>query len=103
MKKWISFVLSVALLLSIGLAACGDQASNPSGAGQTDNTGEQQTVGSAPESTAPSDNLSGSDTQSPTAPDVEGGSSVVYMTTDISPEGLMAVYEALGWTPFISL
>ncbi|MFT4142977.1 MAG: DUF362 domain-containing protein [Mobilitalea sp.] len=23
----------------------------------------------------------------------------VYMTTDISPEGLMAVYEALGWTP----
>ena len=25
--------------------------------------------------------------------------SIVYMTTDISPEGLMAVYEALGWTP----
>ena len=23
----------------------------------------------------------------------------VYMTTDISPAGLMAVYEALGWTP----
>ncbi|NLL76090.1 MAG: DUF362 domain-containing protein [Clostridiales bacterium] len=23
----------------------------------------------------------------------------VYMTTDISPEGLMAVYEAMGWTP----
>lgn len=31
------------------------------------------------------------------APDEEA--SVVYMTTDISPEGLMAVYEALGWTP----
>lgn len=27
------------------------------------------------------------------------GSSVVYMTTDISPEGLMAAYEALNWTP----
>ncbi|MBD5517836.1 MAG: DUF362 domain-containing protein [Lachnospiraceae bacterium] len=26
--------------------------------------------------------------------------SIVYMTTDISPEGLRAVYEALGWTPF---
>ena len=25
--------------------------------------------------------------------------SVVYMTTDISPEGLMAVYEALEWEP----
>ena len=24
---------------------------------------------------------------------------VVYMTTDISPEGLLAVYEALNWTP----
>ena len=24
---------------------------------------------------------------------------VVYMTTDISPNGLMAVYEALAWTP----
>lgn len=27
------------------------------------------------------------------------GASVVYMTADISPEGLMAVYEALGWEP----
>jgi len=27
------------------------------------------------------------------------GTSVVYMTNDISPEGLMAVYEAMGWTP----
>ena len=25
--------------------------------------------------------------------------SVVYMTTDISPEGMMAVYEALEWSP----
>lgn len=25
--------------------------------------------------------------------------SIVYFTSDISPEGLMAVYEALGWTP----
>lgn len=27
------------------------------------------------------------------------GASVVYMTTDISPKGLMSVYEALGWEP----
>lgn len=33
-----------------------------------------------------------------TAP-AETGESVVYMTTDISPEGLMAAYDALGWTP----
>jgi len=29
----------------------------------------------------------------------ENEGSTVYMTTDISPEGLMAVYTALGWTP----
>lgn len=28
-----------------------------------------------------------------------GDGPVVYMTTDISPEGLLAVYEALDWTP----
>ena len=28
-----------------------------------------------------------------------GDAAIVYMTTDISPEGMMAVYEALGWTP----
>ena len=28
-----------------------------------------------------------------------GDGSVVYMTTDISPEGMMAVYDALNWTP----
>lgn len=29
----------------------------------------------------------------------DGSGSVVYFTSDISPEGLMAVYEALGWEP----
>ena len=29
----------------------------------------------------------------------EEGAPVVYMTRDISPEGLMAVYQAMGWTP----
>ena len=28
-----------------------------------------------------------------------GKETVVYMTTDISPEGLMAIYKALAWTP----
>ena len=29
----------------------------------------------------------------------DGDTPTVYMTTDITPEGLMAVYEALDWTP----
>ena len=80
-EKWISFVLSVALLLGIGLASCGDRASDSGGTEQPDN-GVQKTVGPVPEN--------------PGLPDSDP---VVYMTTDISPEGLMAVYEALGWTP----
>ena len=87
MKKWISFVLSVALLLGLGLVACGDQFSGSGGTGQPDNGGEQQSMEPA--------GVSGSNTQNPTGSD----NPVVYMTTDISPEGLMAVYKALGWTP----
>jgi len=37
-------------------------------------------------------NLASTDTPSEDAP-------AVYMTTDISPEGLMSIYEALKWTP----
>lgn len=42
--------------------------------------------------------ISGS-TAEGTVQQAEGSVSVVYMTTDISPAGLMAVYEAMGWTP----
>lgn len=38
--------------------------------------------------------------ENPGASETKGGDpAAVYMTTDISPEGLMAVYEALEWTP----
>ena len=33
------------------------------------------------------------------APTPSGDTPQVFMTTDISPEGLMAIYEALNWTP----
>lgn len=36
---------------------------------------------------------------SPNSVKPDGEASTVYFTTDISPEGLMKVYEALGWTP----
>ena len=79
MKRSFVFILSVILLMC--LAACGGQPSDPDNTVQPDN------------------DLSGNDVQSSSVPDGEEGSSVVYMTTDISPEGLMAVYEALSWTP----
>lgn len=42
-----------------------------------------------------------SESPSPAPSETPGpsGEPLVYMTTDISPEGMMAVYEALGWMP----
>lgn len=42
----------------------------------------------------------GSDEASEGVPVSDTAGSVVYMTSDISPEGLLSVYEALGWVPF---
>lgn len=59
--------------------------------------GENSTVGDSPavQPEAPS----GSDTASISNIPSEDGKPQVFMTTDISPEGLMAVYKALDWTP----
>lgn len=56
----------------------------------TENTGGSN---SAPESSAPTE---GDNSQDDTTQD---GAPKVYMTTDISPEGLKAVYDALEWSP----
>lgn len=74
MKKWISGLLGMGLLFSA--TACGSlQTAQPGGG------------------------TSGGSPGTPAAPENYPGNSVVYMTTEISPEGLMAVYEALNWTP----
>ncbi len=54
----------------------------------TDSDGDNSTESSGDNST-PSGEQTDSDSDVP----------IVYFTSDISPEGLMAVYEALGWTP----
>ncbi|MCM1398323.1 MAG: DUF362 domain-containing protein [Clostridium sp.] len=91
MKKKLSVVLSLCLLFF--MTACGvkdddapvvtspsyeDESSTDSGTSQT------------------SDN-----TEKPSEPENDDGQSgsIVYFTSDISPEGMMAVYEALDWTP----
>ena len=55
------------------------------------------------ESSAVEDDPSNADHTAPvneTDPlDMSDTASVVYFTSDISPEGLLAVYKALGWTP----
>ncbi|MBD5130355.1 MAG: DUF362 domain-containing protein [Ruminococcaceae bacterium] len=53
----------------------------------SENTDNESNTESLPESGTPTENVP------------QDGKPVVYMTTDISPEGLQAVYDALGWSP----
>lgn len=108
MYKKISALLAAIVLLTGCGGGQGSSSSAISGGGQVNTSSRTEnsapsasdsssnnegTSGSAPESSAPteSDNLQGDTPQD--------GAPKVYMTTDISPEGLKAVYDALGWSP----
>ena len=94
MKKGIALVTIMAVVM--GLTACSGQKTDSSvdmdsrvesvdnGQDDTKNTQEAQTS-DVPVTDTPSQNTE--------------DTSVVYMTSDISPEGLIKVYEVLDWTP----
>ena len=84
-RKMVAYISATALLMAL-LAGCGG-------------TGGQ----SEPPSTPPAP-VSGEPAQGEEFPTLEHNTDAadaptVYMTTDISPEGLMATYEALNWSP----
>ena len=80
--------IAAALVMVLMLAGCSQAADSPSLGGTDQNSG-----------TAVQENGNRNEAAGEDAPPSDMGDSIVYMTTDISPEGLMAVYEALGWTP----
>lgn len=83
MKKRAAMILAASLLLS--LCACGAPAQ------PADSSAVSSPAGSTPPP-APASSVPASSVPA-------GEPSVVYFTSDISPEGLAAVYEALGWQP----
>lgn len=91
MKKRITVLLSVLLIL--GLTSCSNQPSESVNAGQPSDGSTNQSSTSATVVT------SNTDTENSTPPAPQGTAPIVYFTTDISPEGITAVYEALNWTP----
>lgn len=117
MKKFAAFFLYLMLLFS--LTACGadiipdDDAPvvtppapenadagvsiTPSGSGDVGADVSMAPSGSESAGTGVSTAPGGKDMVS--GESTEQAGSVVYFTADISPEGLMRVYEALGWTP----
>lgn len=77
MRKLIAIIIAAALALSLAACSAAPQPEEPAPAAEP-----TPVPSTAPEAEAPvSDNAA------------------VYFTSDISPEGLMAVYEALAWQP----
>ena len=100
MKKWISVFLAV--VMAVSLSACGKSTS--SGNGGTDTLAESPVKESPEEShdTEVEESLqSASETETDEKENFPEDAELplVYMTTDISPEGLQAVYDALGASP----
>lgn len=93
-----AIILSLCVLAGCSSAHNTDSApavSTAPGAAEPTSTSAPAPESTAPESTAP-------EPEEPSVPNyqtADADSPVVYMTTDISAEGLMAAYEALGRTP----
>ncbi len=99
-KRFLPFFLTF-LLLSTVFTGCSTQ-NEPS----TGSSGNQEQTSypvdpSGADSEKDDDLTGGGDSSTPSSSQTDSDSDVptVYMTTDISPAGMMAVYEALGWTP----
>lgn len=90
MKKFAVFFLN--LMLLFGLTACGE--------GITPDDDAPVVTPPVSESVDAGMDISPSGSETADSGDsIEQAGSVVYFTTDISPEGLIRVYEVLGWTP----
>ena len=92
MKKYLYLKSFLTVVLALLLAGCANTQEQTPPAGDT-TSASQGTTAPDPAPEVPDD---------PAEADTPAGAEsrpVVYMTTDISPEGLMAAYEALGWEP----
>ena len=98
-KKGIS--AGMALLSAVLLTACGSARTGTPAttAVETATTAEDTTAAEANAAGAGNAGANAAEMQADTGKDNNTEASVVYFTSDISPEGLMKVYECLNWTP----
>ena len=97
MKRWYAILMIVGLLFS--LCACTQEegsAQSPPSVQSAQQQQEQQTADT--ETTQQEQQIAGSEATQQ-QPEAAQGTPVVYMTREITPEGLMAVYQALQWEP----
>ena len=97
MKRWYAILMIVGLLFS--LCACTQEegsAQSPPSVQSAQQQQEQQTADT--ETTQQEQQIADSEATRQ-QPEAAQGTPVVYMTREITPEGLMAVYQALQWEP----
>lgn len=107
MKRKFTVVILSTLLLVGSMMGCGQ--SNPSSSVDNEEESSSYQMAGDTDMSSVSDKESAHDNETDSSKDQSGEADgmnrtedtapVVYMTTDISPEGLMAVYQALGWEP----
>lgn len=91
-KKTIALILAI-LTIAGCLAGCGQEAEKKPNTGGDTNSAVSSQESDMPQNSEDS-NMNESNNEQPL-----GDAPVVYFTSDISPEGLVAVYEKLGWNP----
>lgn len=99
MKRWYAILMIVGLLFS--LCACTQEegsAQSPPPVQSAQQQQEQQEQQTADTETTQQEQQT-ADTETTQQPEAAQGTPVVYMTREITPEGLMAVYQALQWEP----
>lgn len=96
MKRWYAILMIVGLLFS--LCACTQEESSAQSPPPVQSAQQQQEQQTADTETTQQEQQT-ADTETTQQPEAAQGTPVVYMTQEITPEGLMAVYQALQWEP----
>ncbi len=99
-KRFLLFFLTF-LLLSMVSTGCSTKDEPAAGSSGNQDQTLYNVNPSETDSKKNDDPTDGGNDSSPSGGQTDSDSDVptVYMTTDISPEGMLAVFEALGWTP----
>ncbi len=96
MKRWYAILMIVGLLFS--LCACTQEEGSAQSPPPVQSAQQQQEQQTADTETTQQEQQT-ADTETTQQPEAAQGTPVVYMTRAITPEGLMAVYQALQWEP----
>ena len=96
MKRWYAVLMIVGLLFS--LCACTQEEGSAQSPPSVQSAQQQQEQQTADTETTQQEQQT-ADTATTQQPEAAQGTPVVYMTREITPEGLMAVYQALQWEP----